>query len=1263
MTEENVVRDGLIALYKFENADNSISGVGLPGKLKRVTTKNREKFNINTDLTDFSSSNFISGGKYGKYMSNTVDAITPDLNIDVINDDFTICFWNRGTAGYNSYITTYTPYRSTSNLVEPFYFFSDSRKGSGIDVIFFIGNRQIKRNVNFTNDYLGWHFYAITKRGSRYYFTHDNSTVEIIPGPFPSGRDYSQIDRMRLVFGGIIRPNLDYYNITVSRIDSFRVYNRALSASDLENIRTLSVSTPPVFLSFLKLRKSFSIVRGSNLSIYVTARDPDEEVVSFQYQKVGSNWGSVSNNKTRWNTVNTNNSLKNGSGLTHFYYNTFHFLTSGVSAGRYLLRFVATSASGEQTTITITIIVSNPIVTNSAPVLTNPGNQSVIVGSTLRINLSASDPNNDVINYSLPTRQAGMSIDSKSGVISWTPTATGTFPVIARASDPDGLFDDESFNVVVNPKPVVNASPPTLGSIGNKYITAGDNLVIQLSATDDDENVTFVYGRQTGGGFSGIGSLNTSTGRFVYNNASTGVYRLKFTVTARGGNPNNETDEEIITVTVKAPPVVNPTPPVLEDIPNQSVRVGHDLVFDVTASDPDNLPLTFTTTNSSVVIGNQRSVNRSGIIYRTVSMTWRNVPRGFNNRHSFNVKVTANGGEIDDQDVVVVTSDNNPPVLIKPSNRSVRIGQVLGIDLSASDLDGDDLSFSYSPRLSGSSLSGNRFSYRPSSTSGSPHTVRFTVNDGNGGTDYKDVVIHVLQRSTPPVLLNIENQTVGTGGNFELKIRAYDPDNNEITFSVSGGDGIELGDVVSVRSGSRIYRDVVLKWDNVPRGNHRITVGVRAGGESGSNRVFTINATTNRIPTINVIEDKSVLSGQTLRFTVNGIDPDGDPLRYVISDGFLIGMLLDRDSGEFVWTPTEITPGGSNEIYEVEFQVIDSLGSRSAKQSVNITVVAPSVVESDEGQGVNDIFVGQVIVYDDNNSDNIADWTHIISRDYTVRGNMVLDNGIIRVVIGKVVDFKQVISVFRINREDNSNEREIFTITPIDDKLRIVSDLNSIVFRNFNINQVIAVVRYGETVYEIMLGRGMPYCNITSNRKSIAIHRNIYSDVKRGSQNYVESLFVPVFGADYVDYDAGEQDPGFNHNYSEFKNWYGDNNTDERKNYVRSALATIYSLYSNYILWGVQHGDDEDNKYANVMCFVTTPIRIVRSDSELTGEGGYPDEEFIKNLISFKYEFRVALIDIPSNFNETNDSISDFIELTDEACQRVFERNFLRRLE
>ncbi len=166
----------------------------------------------------------------------------------------------------------------------------------------------------------------------------------------------------------------------------------------------------------------------------------------------------------------------------------------------------------------------NPAV---VPTITNPGNQSTLLNATASLQLAATDPNGDTITYAATGLPTGLTLNTATGRISGTATATGSYNVVVTASDGVnvasasfvwGVSAPGSLGVQALANPVASASGAaasfsatasggvnpryswnfgdgtpasawsTSGSASHVYTTAG-TFVVTLSITDDTNAV------------------------------------------------------------------------------------------------------------------------------------------------------------------------------------------------------------------------------------------------------------------------------------------------------------------------------------------------------------------------------------------------------------------------------------------------------------------------------------------------------------------------------------------------------------------------------------------------------------------------------------------------------------------------------------------------------------------------------------------------------------------------------------------------------
>jgi RHS repeat-associated protein len=89
---------------------------------------------------------------------------------------------------------------------------------------------------------------------------------------------------------------------------------------------------------------------------------------------------------------------------------------------------------------------------NSAPNFTSTPITNAATGLRYTYAAQASDPDpSDILTFSLPSAPEGMTIDSLSGVLQWTPTAGqgGTHAVVVKVHDVGGLFALQGYDVTV----------------------------------------------------------------------------------------------------------------------------------------------------------------------------------------------------------------------------------------------------------------------------------------------------------------------------------------------------------------------------------------------------------------------------------------------------------------------------------------------------------------------------------------------------------------------------------------------------------------------------------------------------------------------------------------------------------------------------------------------------------------------------------------------------------------------------------------------
>lgn len=130
------------------------------------------------------------------------------------------------------------------------------------------------------------------------------------------------------------------------------------------------------------------------------------------------------------------------------------------------------------------------------PVLTNPGDQTGVVGMPLSLPVQATDANLDTLSHSATNLPAGLSINASTGVISGTPAIAGASNVTVTVSDGNTAPVSAAFTWLINPglelQPVTTQPAPAGSSVAyTAQSTGGANPRYKWSFGDGTIETAF----------------------------------------------------------------------------------------------------------------------------------------------------------------------------------------------------------------------------------------------------------------------------------------------------------------------------------------------------------------------------------------------------------------------------------------------------------------------------------------------------------------------------------------------------------------------------------------------------------------------------------------------------------------------------------------------------------------------------------------------------------------------------------------------------
>ena len=147
---------------------------------------------------------------------------------------------------------------------------------------------------------------------------------------------------------------------------------------------------------------------------------------------------------------------------------------------------------------------------------------------------------------------AGLSINAATGAITGTPTTTGSYTATIRATDVNGLFDEETLTFTVALKPIITTNTPLANAVINVAITP-----IAQTKTVGAASIpaTGAWSIVNGALPTGL-SFNVNTGEITGTPTQSGT----FTFTVKLIDSADEWASKVETITVNAGPTITTTP-------------------------------------------------------------------------------------------------------------------------------------------------------------------------------------------------------------------------------------------------------------------------------------------------------------------------------------------------------------------------------------------------------------------------------------------------------------------------------------------------------------------------------------------------------------------------------------------------------------------------------------------------------------------------------------------------------------------------------
>ena len=257
-----------------------------------------------------------------------------------------------------------------------------------------------------------------------------------------------------------------------------------------------------------------------------------------------------------------------------------------------------------------------------------------------------------------------------------------------------------------------------------------------------------------------------------------------------------------------------------------------------------------------------------------------------------------------------VSAFNNAPTISSISDQTDITKDVISLQVSASDSDGDDLTYSATGLPSGLSISSSTGlisgTISDDADDTSPYSVTITVTDDGSPTKSAQASFtwNVSAFNNAPTIDVISNQTsIAKDVIAGLSVVASDTDGDDLTYSATGlPSGLSISSSTGLISGT-ISDDAD---DNSP---YAVTITVTDDGSptKSAQASFTWNVSAfNNAPTISAISDQTGITKDVISLSVSAADSDGDTLSFSAT-GLPAGLSINSSTGIFQ-EPSQMMP-------------------------------------------------------------------------------------------------------------------------------------------------------------------------------------------------------------------------------------------------------------------------------------------------------------------------------------------------------------------
>jgi len=619
--------------------------------------------------------------------------------------------------------------------------------------------------------------------------------------------------------------------------------------------------------------------------------------------------------------------------------------TNEQAEGKHDVTVKVTDADLEVDTQTFTVSVEN---VNDEPSIISEAILNAVEEEVYSYDVDSDDDDFRTMNpteihtFSLDTAPEGMTIDSSSGLISWTPTneqSEGEHEITVKITDKEGVSDTQTFILTVenvNDLPII---------VSSAILDATEEILYEYNVDSDDDdfrtlNPSDVHTYSLDLAPDGM-AIDSSTGLITWiptNEQSEGTHTITMRVTDISGIFDTQTYE----VSVEN---VNDLPEIIS-IPVTDATEEVLYTYDLGSDDDD-----FRTLNPSEVHTYSLTLSPDGMVIDGKSglISWTPSNEQSEGTHTITVKVTDIAGISDNQTYeILVENVNDEPIINSTSITDATEEILYTYDLDSDDDDFRTLNptevhtFSFDTAPEGMTINPNTgfIEWTPTNEQAEgTHEITVKVTDSEQTVDIQTFILTVenvndLPSIVSPAVLDATEEIL-----YEYNVDSDDDDFRTLNPSEVHSYSLDIGPVGMVIDSST----GVINWtptNEQAEGTHDVIVKVTDSEQTEDTQTFTITVeNVNDLPSIvsTAVSDAT----EEVLYTYD-VESDDDDFRTVNPteihtfslDIAPVGMNIDELTGSISWTPTNEQSEGKHEITVKVTDISDVTDTQTFKITV-----------------------------------------------------------------------------------------------------------------------------------------------------------------------------------------------------------------------------------------------------------------------------------------------------------------------------------------